>query len=133
MVADIPSMGGEDWYEAHAVGLSQGMIYVKMVMNTANLPNTGAFFLYLSPRPSDRARLAGPSPFCPEHRIDSYQAAIERERDGFIPSLLLSVKSILVGRIPPESPRKGSPLLFTVFISTPNMKCRIVALKEILL
>ena len=50
MVADIPSMGGEDWYEAHVVGLGQGMIYVEMVMNTADLPNTGAFFIYLSPK-----------------------------------------------------------------------------------
>jgi kynurenine formamidase len=50
MVADIPSMGGEDWYEAHVVGLGQGMIYVEMVMNTGDLPNTGAFFIYLSPK-----------------------------------------------------------------------------------
>ena len=48
-------------------------------------------------------------------------------------SLLLSVKSILAAQIPYESPRKGSALLFRVFISTPNMKRRIVALKEILL
>jgi len=50
MVADIPSMGGEDWYEAHVLGLGRGMIYVEMVMNTANLPNTGGFFIYLSPK-----------------------------------------------------------------------------------
>ena len=50
MVADIPSMGGEDWYEAHVVGLGQGMIYVEMVMNTANLPDTGAFFMFLPPK-----------------------------------------------------------------------------------
>jgi hypothetical protein len=48
-------------------------------------------------------------------------------------SLLLSVKSILAAQIPYESPRKGSALLFPVLISTPNMKRRIVALKEILL
>jgi len=50
MVADIPSMGGEDWYEAHVLGLGRGMIYVEMVMNTADLPNTGGFFIYLSPK-----------------------------------------------------------------------------------
>jgi kynurenine formamidase len=50
MVADIPSMGGEDWYEAHVLGLGRGMIYVEMVMNTPNLPNTGGFFIYLSPK-----------------------------------------------------------------------------------
>jgi len=49
-VADIPSMGGEDWFATHIVGLSRGMIYVEMVMNTADLPNTGAFFIYLSPK-----------------------------------------------------------------------------------
>jgi kynurenine formamidase len=43
-------MGGEDWFATHIVGLSRGMIYVEMVMNTANLPNTGAFFIYLSPK-----------------------------------------------------------------------------------
>jgi kynurenine formamidase len=50
MAADIPSMGGEDWYEAHVRGLGQGMIYVECCMYTADLPNTGAFFIYLSPK-----------------------------------------------------------------------------------
>jgi isatin hydrolase len=50
MAADIPSMGGEDWYEAHVRGLGQGMIYIECCMNTADLPNTGAFFIYLSPK-----------------------------------------------------------------------------------
>jgi kynurenine formamidase len=50
MAADIPSMGGEDWYEVHVRGLGMGMIYIEMVLNTADLPNTGAFFIYLSPK-----------------------------------------------------------------------------------
>jgi len=49
-VADIPSMGGEDWFATHVVGLSRGMIYIEMVMNTADLPNTGGFFIYLPPK-----------------------------------------------------------------------------------
>jgi len=50
MAADIPSMGGEDWYEAHVRGLGQGMIYVECCMYTADLPNTGAFFIFLPPK-----------------------------------------------------------------------------------
>jgi len=50
MAADIPSMGGEDWYEAHVRGLGQGMIYVECCLNTADLPNTGAFFIFLPPK-----------------------------------------------------------------------------------
>jgi kynurenine formamidase len=50
MAADIPSMGGEDWYEVHMVGLGKGMIYVEMTMNSADLPNTGAFFIFLPPK-----------------------------------------------------------------------------------
>jgi kynurenine formamidase len=50
LAMDVPSAGGEDWYEAHVVGLGQGMIYVEMCMNTADLPNTGAFFIGLPPK-----------------------------------------------------------------------------------
>jgi kynurenine formamidase len=50
MAADIPSRGGEDWYEVHMVGLGKGMIYVEMTMNSADLPNTGAFFIFLPPK-----------------------------------------------------------------------------------
>jgi len=50
MVGDFPSMGGQDWYDAHVVGLGQGMVYVEMVMNTGDLPNTGAFFIYGAPK-----------------------------------------------------------------------------------
>jgi kynurenine formamidase len=50
MVADIPSMGGSDWFDTHVLGLGQGMVYVEMVMNTGDLPNTGAFFLYGAPK-----------------------------------------------------------------------------------
>jgi kynurenine formamidase len=50
MAADIPSMGGEDWYEVHVRGLGKGMIYVEMTMNSADLPNTGAFFIFLPPK-----------------------------------------------------------------------------------
>lgn len=50
LVGDTPSMGGEDWLPTHTVGLGRGMIYTEMVMNTGNLPNTGAFFIFLPPK-----------------------------------------------------------------------------------
>ena len=50
LVADIPSMGGEDWYEAHMVGLGKGMIFTEMVLNVANLPPTGAFYIFVPPK-----------------------------------------------------------------------------------
>ena len=50
LVADIPSMGGEDWYEAHMVGLGAGMIFTEMVLNVANLPPTGAFYIFVPPK-----------------------------------------------------------------------------------
>jgi kynurenine formamidase len=50
LAMDVPSAGGEDWYEAHVRGLGMGMIYVECCLNTADLPNTGAFFIYLSPK-----------------------------------------------------------------------------------
>ncbi|MDH7498827.1 MAG: cyclase family protein [candidate division NC10 bacterium] len=50
LAMDVPSAGGEDWYEAHVVGLGKGMIYVECLVNTADLPNTGAFFIYLPPK-----------------------------------------------------------------------------------
>jgi kynurenine formamidase len=50
LVGDTPSMGGEDWLPTHTVGLGRGMIYTEMVMNTAGLPNTGGFFIFLPPK-----------------------------------------------------------------------------------
>jgi kynurenine formamidase len=50
LAMDVPSAGGEDWYEAHVMGLGKGMIYVEMCLNTADLPNTGAFFMFLPPK-----------------------------------------------------------------------------------
>jgi len=59
LVADIPSMGGEDWYEAHMVGLGAGMIFTEMVLNTAFLPPTGAFYMFLTPKTEGGSGMPG--------------------------------------------------------------------------
>jgi len=59
LVGDTPSMGGEDWLPTHTVGLGRGMIYTEMVMNTAGLPNTGAFFIFLPPKTEGGSGMMG--------------------------------------------------------------------------
>jgi len=59
LVGDTPSHGGEDWLPTHTVGLGRGMIYTEMVMNTAGLPNTGAFYIFLPPKTEGGSGMSG--------------------------------------------------------------------------